>query len=101
MKGIAKAAEGNDGIGDEKDGGRDGGVGLQEGGDQGVADHSHQGVGKDEHHTAQDIKKLAFLLVSTSDLVLCHPLCQRDDRDQNAAQLQGQGKGLLVDIVDS
>ena len=31
---FEKTAEGNDGIGDEKDGGRDGGVVLQEGGDQ-------------------------------------------------------------------
>ena len=39
----------NDDVGDEEDGGRDGGVVLQEGGNQGEAHHSHQGVRENEN----------------------------------------------------
>ena len=69
----------DDGIGDEKDGEDDEGVVLQEAGDQGVADDSHHGVGKNEDNTFDHGAGTALLFVLGCDLVLCHPFGQRDD----------------------
>ena len=69
----------DDGVGDEKDGGGDEGVVLQEAGDQGVADDSHHRVGKDEDNTFDDGAETALLFVLGCDLVFCHPFGQRDD----------------------
>ena len=69
----------DDGIGDEKDGEDDEGVVLQEAGDQGVADDSHHGVGKDEDNTFDHGAETALLFVLGCYLVLCHPFGQRDD----------------------
>ena len=69
----------DDGVGDEKDGGGDEGVVLQEAGDQGEADDSHHRVGKDEDNTFDDGAETALLFVLGCDLVFRNPFRQRDD----------------------
>ena len=64
---------GDDGVGNEKDGDGDGGVELEEGDDQGEADNSDQGVGEDENHALQGLNNVALQYKTLSELVLCHP----------------------------
>ena len=71
--------KGDDGVGDEKDGGGDGGVELEEGDDQGEADNSDQGVGEDENHALQGLNNVALLLKIISELVFCHSFGKRDE----------------------
>ena len=62
----------DDGVHDEKDGEGDEGVVLQEAGDQGVADDSHHGVGKDEDNTFDHSAETALFFMLGCDLVFSH-----------------------------
>ena len=92
--------KGDDGVGNEKDGGGDGGVELEEGDDQGEADNSDQGVGEDEDHALQGLNNVALLLKRSSDLVFCHTFGERKDGYEDPSQLQGDGSGVGVDAKD-
>ena len=91
----------DDGIGDEKDGEGDEGVVLEEAGDQGVADNSHHGVGKDEDDTFHYGAETALSAVRICYLVLCHPFSQRDDWNQEPKHLDAHIQGVFLGIFDA
>ena len=91
---------GDDGVGGQNQGGRNGCVEFEKRTNKCQADHSDQCVGKDEGHALQNLQEITLLVKSVGDLILSHPFGERENGDEDAAQLQGDVKWVFADAKD-
>ena len=57
-------------------------------------------MGKDEGHALQNLQEITLLVKSVGDLILSHPFGEGENGDEDAAQLQGDVKGVFADAKD-